>query len=277
MPEEILLEQVPFFPQQTYQCGPSSLAMLLVWTGLELTPEGLTADVYTPGLQGSLQSSLISAARQHGRIAYPIKGFQDLFMELNAGHPVIVLQNLGLFWYPKYHYAVVIGYENNGQTIILHSGEKAAKRISKRVFENTWARAGYWGLLILPPGTLPITANEGNYIRAVAGLERAEQFEAAIRSYKTALFRWPGSLSAWMGLGNSFFAQGDLSSAAKAFEQATIIHPTDGMPLNNLARVLWEQGKEEEALLAVRHAIELGGPFKSVFEETLHGFEQISN
>ena len=40
-PETILLEEVPFFPQKRYQCGPSSLAMVLSWSGLNLTPEDL--------------------------------------------------------------------------------------------------------------------------------------------------------------------------------------------------------------------------------------------
>ena len=77
-----------------------------------------------------------------------------------------------------------------------------------------------------------------------------------------------------MGLGNSFYAQGDLSSAAAAFKQAYKLHPSNGMPLNNLSQVLWEQGQKEQALQAIRDAIELGGPFKPAFEETLEGFQQ---
>jgi Flp pilus assembly protein TadD len=79
-----------------------------------------------------------------------------------------------------------------------------------------------------------------------------------------------------MGLGNSFYAQGDLSSAARAFNQTMQLYPSNGMPINNLAQVLWEQGKKEQAMQAIRHAIELGGPFKYVFEETLQDFEQNS-
>jgi Tfp pilus assembly protein PilF len=62
-----------------------------------------------------------------------------------------------------------------------------------------------------------------------------------------------------MGLGNSFYAQGDLSLAADALEQAFKLHPSNGMLLNNLSQVLWEQGEKEKALLAILHAIELGG------------------
>ena len=273
-PETILLEEVPFFQQERYQCGPSSLAMVLAWSGLELTPEDLIDDVYTPNLQGSLQPSLIGVARQYGRVVYPIEGLRELLAEVSARHPVIILQNLGLSWYPKWHYAVVIGYENRGKTIILHSGVTAAERLSGRVFQNTWAHADYWGLLVLPTDELPATVTEEKYVRAVAGLERVKQFEAAISAYKTALSRWPKSLSAWIGLGNSFYAQGDLSSAASTFKQAMQLYPSNGMPMNNLAQVLWEHGKKEQALQTVRRAIELGGPFKYVFEETLQAFEQ---
>lgn len=275
--EEIILESVPFFPQETYQCGPASLAMVLAWDGLKITPNDLTVTVYTAKLHGSLQPSLISAARQYGRVAYPIKGLQELFEELNAGHPVIILQNLGLKWYPKWHYAVVIGYENSGRKIILHTGIKKAERISKRLFQKTWSRSNYWGLLILPADKLPATATEEKFLNAIAGLERAGQFEVAVRGYKTATKRWPQSLSAWMGLGNSFYAEGNLSSAANAFEEAIKLYPSNGMPLNNLAQVLWEQGKKEQALQTILHAINLGGPLKDVFEETLQNFNQNTN
>jgi tetratricopeptide (TPR) repeat protein len=272
--KEVFIQGVPFFTQETYQCGPASLAMVLNWTGLELTPNDLTADVYTPDLKGSLQSSLISAARQYGRLAYPIQGLNELFAELNTGHPVIVLQNLGLNWYPRWHYAVVIGYADNGRTIILHTGTKKAEHISVRVFEHTWSHSDYWGLLVLPADELPATAIDEKYLNSVAGLERARQFEASVSGYTSAINRWPKNLAAWMGLGNSFYAQGDLSSAAAAFKQAYKLHPSNGMPLNNLSQVLWEQGQKEQALQAIRDAIELGGPFKPAFEETLEGFQQ---
>ena len=273
-PEAIRLENVPFFPQKKYECGPSSLAMALTWSGLAVTPDDLSSQVFTPDLHGSLQASLISGARQYGRVAYPIKGSQELVAELTAAHPVIVLQNLGLSWYPKWHYAVVIGYENGGRTVILHSGDKAAEQLSARVFQNTWARADYWGLLVLPTDELPATVTEERYILSVAGLERARQFDAAIRAYKTALRRWPESMPAWMGLGNSFYEKGDFPAAASAFKQAIKLQPGNGLPLNNLAQVYWDQGKKEEALQTIHHAIDLGGPFKHIFEETLQGFEQ---
>jgi ABC-type bacteriocin/lantibiotic exporter with double-glycine peptidase domain len=133
------LSAVPFFPQEAYQCGPASLAMALAWSGLEIDPVELAPQVYTPSLKGSLQPAMITAARRHGRVAYPVSGANALLKEIAAGHPVIVLQNLGLSWVPAWHYAVVIGYDLDKAMIVLHSGITNRKATALNTFENTWA------------------------------------------------------------------------------------------------------------------------------------------
>lgn len=273
-PTGIFLAEVPFYPQEKYQCGPSSLAMLLGWSGLSVKPEELTSAVYSPKLQGSLQPSLISAARSYGRVAYPIAGPQELFIELEAGHPVIVLQNLGLSWFPIWHYAVVVGYAASGKDIILRSGKTAAEHLAWRTFNNTWKRSNYWGLLVLPPGKMPATAREDQYLNAVSGLERAGHFESALKGYRLALEKWPQSLAAIMGIGNCHYAMGKYSEAAVAFQKAAALHPENGIPFNNLAQTFLMQGDVENARKAARKAVALGGPLKGTFEETLKSIEQ---
>lgn len=263
------LDTVPFYPQEAYQCGPASLAMTLTWSGIQVDPEAITPEVFTPSLKGSLQSAMISTARRRGRVAYPISGAEEMLEEVAAGHPVIILQNLGLSWYPVWHYAVVVGYDLEIGIVLLHSGVTSQKRLSLRVFNNTWARGDYWGLLVLPPSRLPATATEHNYVSAVLGLEKAQQWQAAIEGYNTALARWPDSLSARMGLGNSYYALGDLVSAEAAFREATIRFPTSGMAYNNLAQVLWERDNRKEALEAARKAVDLDGPLVEEYRRTL--------
>ena len=112
------LDSVPFYPQEAYQCGPASLSMALTWSGIQANPETITPEVFTPSRKGSLQSAMIGAARRHGRLAYLITGPDSMFKEVAAGHPVIVLQNLGLSWYPVWHYAVVVGYDQLGSAEI---------------------------------------------------------------------------------------------------------------------------------------------------------------
>jgi len=273
-PERARAANVPYFPQSKYLCGPAALAMVLGWSGLPVSPDELAREVYSPGRRGSLQPVLISAARRHGRIAYPISGIQALTMELAAGHPVIVLLNLGFSWYPKWHYAVVIGYEKSADEIILHSGNTPNERLSFRVFDNLWARSERWGLLVLTPDRLPAGVQEDAWLEAVIGLERAEQWPAAIQAYETGLYRWPESQGSWIGLGNSRYGAGDLSGAASAFRHATRLHPENGIAFNNLAQVLGEMGQAEEALAAAHQAVDLGGPLGEEFRKTLSGIEK---
>ncbi len=269
LPPILELEAVPFYPQSDYQCGPSTLAMALTYSDVPITPEALQSQVYTPSRKGSLQMAMVGATRRHGRIAYPILGLNSIWSEIAAGHPVIVLQNIGLSWIPVWHYAVVIGYDFQKNTVILRSGITERKEMSFYTFEKTWARSDFWGMIVLKPTQLPAIAREKDYLAAVFGLEKSRQFQAAIEGYQTALTRWPQSLIAYMGLGNSLYALGDLQSAEDAFRMAVENHPRAAGAFNNLAQVLLEQGRKQEALKAAQRAVAIGGPLSEVYESTL--------
>lgn len=264
-----MIEDVPFFAQDELQCGPASLAMALNWSGIAVQPSDLTPEVFTPGLKGSLQNSLIGSARRHGRVAYPIAGIDALMTEISAGHPIIVLVNLGFSWYPQWHYAVVIGYDQEVKEVALHSGLTAGKNLSFWTFNNIWKRGDYWGLLVLPPNRLPATAEENEWLAAVAALEHVGQWKAAATGYIAALERWDKSYIALMGLGNSKYNMHQLDSSENAFSQAIQLQPENGLAYNNLAYVLLEQGRLEEALNAAQHAVDLNGPFHNSFRQTL--------
>jgi hypothetical protein len=269
VPDRVELETVPFYAQDAYQCGPATLAMALTWSGLTVTPEELKDQVYTPSRKGSLQLDMVSAARRHGKITYQFNDPAALFPEVAAGHPVIILQNLGLSWLPVWHYAVVIGYDGAQQDVILRSGTTNRKVMSYHVFEKTWARSNYWGLMVLQPDQLPVLAKENDYLDSVVVLERTNHYQAAATGYRTALSRWPQSLNARIGLGNSYYALGDLKGAESALREATASHPKSAVAYNNLAHVLSEQGRLKEALAVAKKAVALGGAMKSESEKTM--------
>jgi hypothetical protein len=78
--------------------------------GLNIEPGQLKDALYLTDKQGSLQVEMLATARRHGLLAYLLQPeLQALLTEVAAGNPVVVLQNLGLSWYPVWHYAVVIG------------------------------------------------------------------------------------------------------------------------------------------------------------------------
>ena len=269
LPPTMELEAVPFYPQSKYQCGPSSLAMALTYSGLPISPEALQSKVYTPSRKGSLQLAMVGATRRRGRIAYTTYGLNSIWPEIAAGHPVIVLQNLGLSWIPVWHYAVAIGYDFIENTVTLRSGISERKVMSLHTFGRTWAHSEYWGLIVLNPSQLPAIAGEKDYLAAVFGLEKSRQYAAAIEGYQTALTRWPQSLIAFMGLGNSLYALGDLPGAENAFRMAVVNHPRAADAHNNLAQVLLEQGRKREALESAQRAVAIGGVMGEVYESTL--------
>ena len=269
LPSSVELDTVPFYPQDAYQCGPATLAMALTWSGLAVTPDELKDQVYTPARKGSLQLAMVGATRRHGKIAYKINDPAALFPEIAAGHPVIILQNLGLSWLPVWHYAVVIGYDVPQQDVILRSGTTKRKVMSYYLFEKTWARSNYWGLMVLEPNQVPVSAKENDFLDAVVVLEKVHQYQAALTGYQAALIRWPNSLNSLMGLGNSYYYLGDLKGAENAFRDATEYHPQSAPAYNNLAQVLLEQGLKLEALAEAQKAVALGGPLKSESEKTL--------
>lgn len=243
--------------------------MGLEWSGLQTTPAAVAPEVFTPSLKGSLQTAIVSASRRHGRVAYPVSRMDALIKELSAGHPVIVLQNLGLSWVPVWHYSLAIGYDLMDGVIILHSGKTARKLLSLDVFRRTWARSNYWGLMTLPPGILPAAAEENVYITAVIGLERAKRWKDALKCYAAVLDRWPSSYAAHIGMGNCYYAMGDLKGAESVFRGMVFRFPDKGAAYNNLAQVLAEQHKYPEALAAIESAIHIDGPFVVEYQKTL--------
>lgn len=270
LPAQHQIMAVPFYPQIKYQCGPAALASTLQWSGVQISPEVLIPEVLTPSRKGTLQPAMISAARRHGRLAYIISSPPELLKEVASGHPVIVLQNLGFSWFPVWHYALVVGYDLQSGYVVLHTGREAGKTVSLRVFDNTWKRSRYWGMMTLAPTQVPATAEERVYIEAVLGLEKTQQWSAAIEGYRTAIEHWPASLAAHIGLGNSYYARDDFQQAEGVLREASHIFPSEGIVFNNLAQVLWEQGKTTEALRVAKKAVSIGGTMAAVYEKTLH-------
>lgn len=263
------IAKAPFYGQRTDQCGPAALAMVLTASGVKIRPDALVSEVYTPGRKGSLTVGLITATRRHDRLAYLVPDMRVMFREVAAGHPVAVLQNLALPWVPQWHYAVVVGYDLDRDTVTLNSGNTRRLKMTMETFERTWARGNYWALLVLKPGELPVMPDRGRYTKAVVGLEQAGQIEAARKAYLAGLRLWPDDLTLRMGLGNTLYAQGRLADAAAAFARAGHDHPDDADAFNNLAQVRLELGKVPAAERAARKAVRLGGPNTGTYLRTL--------
>lgn len=250
------LAAVPFFPQTPYHCGPAALATVLVNAGLEATPERLGEQVFLPAREGSLQLEMLAGARRAGALAVRLpRTLQALIEEIDAGHPVVVLQNLGLSFAPRWHYAVLVGHDMGRREFVLRSGVVEREIHGFELFERTWARGGHWAFVALPPGRLPATALEADAVDAALGFERAVASPAARAAvYDSLVARWPGNLPALIGQGNARAALADWAGAAASFERAATGH-NSAAAWHNLALARWQLGQYEAARAAAQRAL----------------------
>jgi tetratricopeptide (TPR) repeat protein len=265
---------VPFDPQEDHQCGPAALSMAFGFAGVERSPQQLRADVYVPDRGGSLQVEMLAATRRAGLVAYPLPANLDaLLQELEAGRPVVVLQNLMLERLPIWHYAVAIGYDLGTRQLILHSGAHEHYLMRLADFDRTWARSRRWAFLALVPGQIPATATAAMYDSSVANLERVHPDKARV-AYESGLARWPEDLVARIGLGNIAYNEHRLDVAEEQYRKATQAHADSADAWNNLAQVLHEGGHDDEAITAAERAIAIGGPRVDSYRSTLDAIQK---
>ena len=258
LPERVELADTPFFAQQRYQCGPAALAMALGQRGEAVSPDELVAKVYLPERQGSVAPEMVATARSYGMVVYELPTTLDaLLREVAAGNPVLVLQNLGLSWLPKWHYAVVVGYELESQQLTLRSGLTERHQVSLALFDRTWQRGKRWGITLLRPGQLPASGDHFRYLKAAYALEQTEQYAAALAAYQSGSGRWPGESVVWLAQANLHHRLGHFPEAEQTLRSALTHHSKSPQLWNNLAYALAEQGCRKTAFAAVSCAIRL--------------------
>lgn len=264
---------LPYIPQDDFQCGPAAVAMVMTFSGEAVPLATLTSEIYSPALRGSLQPALVAAGRRHGWLAWEINDFAAILQEVAAGRPVIILQNRGLSWKPLWHYAVVVGFDAVNGLTYLTSGREEQRPVATRTVLRTWERGGSWGLLLLPPGLLPVEADPDPLLAALAGLERSDAV-AARPGYAAAVARWPAHAGLATAYGN-LLRQADESMAAEAAYRAALTADPHHVPaLNNLADLLLGLGRLDEAYAAAVAAVAVEGPYRATAAATLREIER---
>ena len=278
VPRQVELAQVPFYPQDEYQCGPAALATAMTHGGRPILPQALVDEVWLPSRHGSLQLEMLATPRRHGLVSYRLEPrYADLLREVAAGNPVVVLQDVGPL-FTQWHYAVVNGFDHGTGTILLRSGLQRRQQMSFTAFERSWMRGDYWAMVVTPAERIPATATEKRWLDALLGLARGGNVDATVRGYRAALQRWPESLPAAVGLANHLHARGSLDEAAQVLRAALQKSPGSVILLNNLAQILSDQGHHDEAMEVIRQAGDPKSPFagevratRELIEERLRG------
>jgi hypothetical protein len=271
VPRQVELAQVPFFPQNDYQCGPAALASALNYSGVLAGPESRADEVWLPSRKGSLQVEMLAAPRRHGRVSYRLEPrYADLLREVAAGNPVVVLQDVGLMtpFLAQWHYAVVNGFDYETGTIYLRSGLQVRQQMSFTAFERSWIPGNHWAMVVQPPDKVAATATEERWLQALLGLARGGDVAATVNGYAAALQRWPDSLPAAIGLANSLHARGSIAEAAGVLREALQRNPQSVIVLNNLAQTLSDLGRHAEALALIDRASDPQNPFAAEVRST---------
>ncbi len=242
------LTDTAFFPQRAYQCGPAALATVLDASGVQATPDGLASSLYIPDRHGTLQVELMAAARRHGRLAVVLQGqLPAVIRQLEAGRPVLVLQNLLFSFYPLWHYAVVVGYQPSPERVILRSGRTRRRLIRQWRFEDSWRRADRWAMVVLAPADDPAGLAPDAYLQAAADLESTGAHGAALTAFRSAEKAWPEQPLAALGEANNLYYLGRYTEAADAYRRLLDNHPHQVVAVHNLVMLLLERRQPCEA------------------------------
>ena len=274
LPVRAELAGVPFFAQDEYQCGPATLAMVLAYEGARVEPRDLVSEVYLPARHGSLQLEMLAAARRHGFVSYALDGqLESVLREVAAGNPVIVLQDFGVWPVKIWHYAVVVGFDRSTYSIVLRSGLHERQVAPLAALEYTWKGSERWAMVAAPPDRIPATAAVERYTEAVVAMARVAPADRAKAAYESVLRKWPGTFAALVGLANVDYASGELVRSEQLLREAMARQPSSVPVMNNLALVLAQEGRVEEALHLVAMAERAPGPYGAMLADTRKSIE----
>jgi hypothetical protein len=233
------LVDTPFFPQKRFQCGPAALATVLTASGSPVEPDELTPKVYLPGRRGSLQVEMLAVPREYARLALPLpRNPEGLVREIEAGRPVLVLHNYGLPFWPRWHYAVVVGYDPDKDRFTLRSGTRPRQTMRSRSFMVAWHNGGRWAMVVLKPGETAANDDPQLFLESAAAFERSARPTDAKLAFDAAARRWPAEPGALIGRGTAAYRLGDLTGAARDYAAALSLDASQVGARNNLAQTL---------------------------------------
>lgn len=267
--------ELHIYPQDSYYCGPSSLATVFKKEQIVFNYDDLSQHTFTPGLKGTLQPQMKAAARKYGLIPYETgKSLKDILLELSNDTSVIVLFNLGLKTVPVWHYSVVTGYDKAEKKVFLSAPNGSETWMSFEEFETFFERGGSWAISLIKPPKLPKTSSENNIIAAILDMYEINQKEVAKQAAVSHLSNNPASYQTMVLLANIYLKEDDYRSAAFMYNEILKIKPKEPSILNNLAAALLKQKKYDEAKKYAIEAVKIGGKFAQNYQNTLDEIEK---
>jgi predicted double-glycine peptidase len=149
----VIIGEIPFLAQETYQCGPAALAMVIdYWYGKTnagkwTTPEEIASSVYSPSARGVLGLDLELHAKKLGFSTEQYTGtMHDLNEKIDQGIPPIILVDNGFSLFKAHHFMVVTGYTPDG--LIVNTGTDQNRFLPTEELDRVWKKNDYWTLVL---------------------------------------------------------------------------------------------------------------------------------
>lgn len=246
---------IPNVPTQHWDiksCGAGSLSSVLQHYG-DTTTMREWNDSLRKTRGGVMSIDMVIAARQKGFDARLVTGDrQTLERELLDGRPVIlmlqVIETPGRS-YDFFHYIVLDGIDTGRQLLRTQFGDGKARWVPFTRLEKAWRGGGSAAIFIRPKD--PAT----DALRVAVTMEEKGQYDDAAREYRRILDLHPHSAVAWTNLGNVEVRRGNASAAEEAFRKAIEVDGSSADAMNNLAWMLYQQKRLEEAESLARRAV----------------------
>ena len=150
-----IIEGVPYFEQEDFQCGPAALVTVInYWHRKNRCNERLSVDavakeIFSNRAKGVLSLDLELYARKLGFTSLQFSGTIEKIKEyLDENSPVIILVDNGRAFYQQNHFMVAKGYTQDG--IIFNSGREENHLILKESLITIWKKTDFWALAIKP-------------------------------------------------------------------------------------------------------------------------------
>ncbi|HEX6179097.1 MAG TPA: tetratricopeptide repeat protein, partial [Thermoanaerobaculia bacterium] len=251
---------IPNVPLQVWDiksCGAGSLSSVLQHYG-DMTTMQQWDGMLQKTRGGVMSIDMVLAARRQGFDARLVTGDRmTIERELLEGRPVILM--LQVIQYPGqsldfFHYVVLDGIDTNRGLLRTQFGDGKARWVKYKRIENAWRGGGFATIMIRPKD--PVT----DLLRTAVMLEEKGDYDEAAREYRRILNDHPDSALAWTNLGNVEVQRRNVNAAEQAFRKAIALDTIAADALNNLAWLLYEQKRLDEAEPLARRAVEAPAP-----------------
>jgi tetratricopeptide (TPR) repeat protein len=241
--ERLELQDAAFFPDENRYGAAAALATLLYTDGVPVGPDKVEPRLARALSASDLNAALARVAIAFGRFAFPLDGrAESLIAEVRAGHPALVLMNLGGSGdKSQWRYAVLIGYEPATDSLLFRSGREGRVRMTPTDFLPRWRDGGNLAFVLSDGRRMPATATLDRWIAASEAATREGRPDLAEAAANAARDKWPNELLPWIALGNARYGALNYAGAEQAYVKALAIKENNPVIHNNLALVLLER------------------------------------